>query len=293
MFLAFDFNPVDPSPIDQQILKNAQGRSMPNSNSKPRDLSPYVVDFDWTEMDKKFRSMLPKERVSELWADVTELLCMVMEREEKVSHEAALEFIGLVTNSEIFAEDIKDDIQHYDLGATHEIRNPNYGQLGSISRNHDKDVPEFITAKYDYRSLVLDTASKILPQIAFVVFQASIKLNLQNFNYVFPSNFTVHDPKHILRIIKDPQYVMSEKDTLDHFNQNRNVAFSILNAFSIQTVSSLVDSDQQVLQSAGRYQLLKAAFERAAEAENQETGSQPTPEVKLNLGKGDAEAVLT
>lgn len=292
MYLAFDFNPVDPSPMDQQILKNAQRRNMPNSNSKPRDLSPYVIDIDWTEADKQFRSLPPKERINELWDDVTHVLCMVMEREEKVSREVALEFIGLVTSKETFFEDVKDDIQHYDLGATREVRNPNYKELGSIGRNRDKDTPEFITAKYDYRTLVLDTASRILPQVAFVVFQASMKLNLQNFNYVFPSNFTVHDPKHILRIIKDPQYIMSDKDTMEHFNQNRNVAFSILNAFAIQTVSSLVDSDQQILQSAGRYQLLKAAFERAAEAENQETGSQPTAEVKLNLEKGDAEAVL-
>ena len=289
MYLAFDFNPVDPSPMDQQILKNAQGRSMPNSNSKPRDLSPYVTDIDWTGADKQFRSLSPKERINDLWDDVTHVLCMVMEREEKVSREVALEFIGLVTNMETFAEDIKDDIQHYDIGATREIRNPEYKRLGSIGKKHGEDVPEFITAKYDYRALVLDTASRILPQIAFVVFQASIKLNLQNFYYVFPSNFTVHDPKHILRIITDPQYVMSDKDTLEHFNQNRNVAFSILNAFSIQTVSSLVDSDQQVLQSAGRYQLLKAAFERAAEVENKDADSQPTPEVKLNLEKGDAE----
>jgi len=70
------------------------------------------------------------------------------------------------------------------------------------------------------------------------------------------------------------------------------VAFSILNAFSIQTVSSLVDSDQQVLQSAGRYQLLKAAFERAAETEVQEAETRPTAEIPLNLLAGDGEALL-
>jgi len=292
MYLAFDFNPVFPIPIEQQIKQNAQGRNMPNSNSAPRDLSPYVVDFDWTEAEKQFQSLTPKERVNELWDDVTDLLCMVMEREEKISREVALEFIGLVTDRETFTETVKDELTNYVAGATRRVRNPAYGAKGTIGKQLGKEIAEFEDKEINYRFLVLDHASRILPQIAYEVFQASIKLNLQNFYYVFPSNFTVHDPKHILRIIKDPQYVMSEKETLEHFNQNRNVAFSILNAFSIQTVSSLVDSDQQVLQSAGRYQLLKAAFERAAETEVQEAETRPTAEIPLNLLAGDGEALL-
>lgn len=284
MYLSFDFDPMLSISVERQVIEKAGMRQdFPHSNSKPRDLSGYVSDVDWKSFNDDFDKMDKEQRVKELYEVVRQIAVDVYMVDEKLDETTAK---GLVESavSDDFYESCLKRVDSYEPGQV--IKEEVVVQVVDKEKSsgikvHYKNEARSVETVVTPDKIVLSMASSLCAEINRIVFTAAMELNLQNFRYIFPTSVMAHDPAHIIRRINDPSYVMSVEDTKKHFATRADQSFPIMNSFSIYEVLKTCDSESQVLQSAGRYQLLKRSFEESKESQVKDDSK------KLLAGDGD------
>ena len=99
-----------------------------------------------------------------------------------------------------------------------------------------------------------------------------MKLNLEDFQSIFPVKSCLHDPTIVLKRLENPEYTYTDDERIRHFKNNRAMSFGIVACMSMYDVrANTIDPEMRTLLNAGRYQAQKVPYDDAAEMQDEPT----------------------
>lgn len=226
MFTPYLFDPTSRKTVADQVDYNSKLDSA--KANLQRDMRMYVTDSELELFSQKHDLLSDSDKTLDLLRSCCELVTRALIRDEGVSREMAGAFITAGLGSE-------------------EKLLPSFNDLA------DSTLPA--------NRQLLKTAAILHSDLIRTIFIAAMELNQQDYRSFFPERVCVHSPELVLKRLKNADFQPSAVERKQHLLSNREMAFSILNSLSIWEISDLVPMESmQVLQNAGRYNVLKEIF---------------------------------
>lgn len=228
MLTPYLFDPTSPKTVEEQVEfidKITSGKL-----HQPKDLSGYLDDEEMQEFEERYNALPITEQPLALWRTCIELMVRVLVVDEDVTEATAGELI------------------YAGLGGDVEM----LPQIRDIAMANRSALPV---------RLLLNTASNLYFQLSWKIFVRAMELNQLDFRALFPIRVCVHCPDLIIKRLKNKNYKPTDEERKKRFQEQRELAFSIMNSMSIWEISEVIPFESmQMLQNAGRYNLLKSIF---------------------------------
>lgn len=196
---------------------------------RPVNMKIYLDDEEIEQLQVAFKTIPISEKPIAIWRSCSELIIRALVAEEDFTPATAVEFINAGLGSE-------------------EAMLPRIREIVS-------------TSIFAPVQILLETASTLHFELTKKIFVSSMELHNLDYRSLFPQRVCVHSPDMVLKRLKNPRFKPTAEERKTYFKENKEQSFSIINSMSIWEIADLVPLESmQVLQNAGRYNLLKQCY---------------------------------
>lgn len=227
MFTPYLFDPTSRKSAAEQVEYNDKLNL--EKSHRPLNMRIYLDDDEIDQLQSAFKTIPISEKPVAIWRSCFELIVRALIVEEDFTPETATEFINA------------------GIGCEQEML---------------PQICEIVTTSiFAPIQILLDTASTLHFELTKKIFVTSMELHNLDYRSLFPQRVCVHSPDMVLKKMKNPKFKPTTEERKKFFRENKELSFAILNSMSIWEVADIVPMESmQVLQNAGRYNLLKQVY---------------------------------
>lgn len=226
MFTPYLFDPTSQKSIADQVTYN--DRLDHAKAHKPRDMKAYMTAEELRLFQQQHTLLPASEKPLDLLHSCCELIIRALMRDEGFNRNMAEAFIKS------------------DLGSEEEL----------LPRFYD-----LVAGTLTVEQQLLSMSAELHCNLTKTIFVAAMALNQLDYRSFFPERVCVYSPELVLKRINNPEFQPTDAERKQHLIAFREMAFSILNSMSIWEIADLVPMESmQLLQNAGRYNILKEVF---------------------------------